>query len=149
MSGGQQQGVALARALAIEPQLLLLDEPLSNLDSKLREEMQAELRRIQKEVGTTTIMVTHDQGEALALSDRVVLLRQGRIEQIAKPGDIYDRPVNDFVAGFLGRANTIPALVRQNGTGCYAAFDDYAIKLEDAHSPGPAVARPRPERIRV
>jgi putative spermidine/putrescine transport system ATP-binding protein len=147
MSGGQQQRVALARALAIEPRLLLLDEPLSNLDSKLREEMQVELRRIQNEVGTTTIMVTHDQGEALALSDRVVLMRQGRIEQIAKPGDIYDRPVNDFVAGFLGRANTIPALVRQNGTGCYAAFDDYAIRLEDAHAPGPAFARLRPERI--
>lgn len=148
LSGGQQQRVALARALAIEPRLLLLDEPLSNLDSKLREEMQIELRRIQHEVGTTTIMVTHDQGEALALSDRVVLMRQGRIEQTAKPGDIYDRPANDFVAEFLGRANSIPALVRQNGSGCYAAFADYAIKMESVHSLGPTIARLRPERIR-
>lgn len=148
LSGGQQQRVALARALAIEPRLLLLDEPLSNLDSKLREEMQAELSRIQHEIGTTTIMVTHDQGEALALSDRVVLMRQGRIEQTARPREIYDRPMNDFVAGFLGRANNIPAVIKKNGVGYDVAFDDYAIKLANADIVGPAVARLRPERIR-
>src|SRR5690348_2804638 len=105
MSGGQQQRVALARALVIKPDVLLLDEPLSNLDAKLREEMQVELRQIQRIVGTTTILVTHDQSEAMALSDRIVVLNRGRVEQIAPPIDIYQRPASTFVANFLGRIN--------------------------------------------
>ena len=91
MSGGQQQRVALARALVIKPSILLLDEPLSNLDAKLREEMQIELRQIQRTVGTTTILVTHDQSEAMALSDRIVVMNKGRVEQIARPEEAYER----------------------------------------------------------
>ena len=107
LSGGQQQRVALARALVIRPQILLLDEPLSNLDAKLREEMQIELRQIQRSVGTTTILVTHDQAEAMALSDRIVVMNQGRAEQIGPPHEVYERPVTSFVANFLGRTNLV------------------------------------------
>lgn len=109
MSGGQQQRVALARALVIRPAILLLDEPLSNLDAKLREEMQLELRQIQRQSGTTTVLVTHDQQEALALSDRIVVMNQGRVEQIGSPFDVYERPGSAFVATFLGRTNTFSA----------------------------------------
>jgi putative spermidine/putrescine transport system ATP-binding protein len=105
MSGGQQQRVALARALVIRPGLLLLDEPLSNLDAKLREEMQIELRRIQRATGITTLMVTHDQAEALALSDRVVVMQAGRIEQDDVPLQAYEHPASGFVCDFLGKAN--------------------------------------------
>jgi putative spermidine/putrescine transport system ATP-binding protein len=107
MSGGQQQRVALARALVIKPQILLLDEPLSNLDAKLREEMQIELRQIQRSLGTTTILVTHDQGEAMALSDRLVVMNHGRAEQIGAPHDAYERPATPFVASFLGKTNLV------------------------------------------
>jgi putative spermidine/putrescine transport system ATP-binding protein len=111
MSGGQQQRVALARALVIKPDVLLLDEPLSNLDAKLREEMQVELRAIQRTVGTTTILVTHDQGEAMALSDRIVVMNRGRAEQVARPTEIYQQPATPFVANFLGKINVLPATV--------------------------------------
>ena len=107
MSGGQQQRVALARALVIRPRILLLDEPLSNLDAKLREEMQIELRQIQRTVGTTTILVTHDQAEAMALSDRIVVMNAGRVEQIARPHEAYENPASAFVAGFLGKTNVL------------------------------------------
>ena len=107
MSGGQQQRVALARALVIRPQILLLDEPLSNLDAKLREGMQIELRQIQRTVGTTTILVTHDQAEAMALSDRIVVMNQGRAEQIGPPHEAYERPATPFVANFLGKTNLV------------------------------------------
>jgi putative spermidine/putrescine transport system ATP-binding protein len=111
MSGGQQQRVALARALVIRPRILLLDEPLSNLDAKLREEMQFELRQIQRTLGTTTILVTHDQAEAMALSDRVVVMNRGRAEQIATPQQAYERPASPFVARFLGRTNELEGQV--------------------------------------
>jgi putative spermidine/putrescine transport system ATP-binding protein len=107
LSGGQQQRVALARALVIRPQILLLDEPLSNLDAKLREEMQIELRQIQRTVGTTTILVTHDQAEAMALSDRLVVMNNGRAEQIGAPHEAYERPATAFVASFLGKTNLV------------------------------------------
>ena len=107
MSGGQQQRVALARALVIRPNILLLDEPLSNLDAKLREEMQIELRQIQRTVGTTTILVTHDQAEAMALSDRIVVMNQGRAEQIGPPHEAYERPATPVVANFLGKTNLV------------------------------------------
>ena len=110
MSGGQQQRVALARALVIKPDLLLLDEPLSNLDAKMREEMQIELRRIQRTVGTTMILVTHDQSEAMALSDRVVVMNKGKVEQVAAPQEAYDRPASAFVANFLGRTNLLQGM---------------------------------------
>ena len=107
LSGGQQQRVALARALVIRPQILPLDEPLSNLDAKLREEMQIELRQIQRSVGTTTILVTHDQAEAMALSDRIVVMNHGKAEQVGPPHEVYERPASAFVAGFLGKANLV------------------------------------------
>jgi putative spermidine/putrescine transport system ATP-binding protein len=107
LSGGQQQRVALARALAIEPQVLLLDEPLSALDAKVRVQLRDEIRRIQLDVGTTTLFVTHDQEEALAVADRVGVMRSGRLEQIAAPEELYSRPVNDFVADFVGVTNRL------------------------------------------
>src|SRR5271154_2070699 len=107
LSGGQQQRVALARALVTRPQILLLDEPLSNLDAKLREEMQIELRQIQRTVEITAILVTHDQTEAMALSDRIVVMNKGKAEQIASPDDAYERPASPFVASFLGKTNVL------------------------------------------
>lgn len=105
LSGGQQQRLALARALAREPKLLLLDEPLSNLDAQLREQMRAELKRIQSEWGVTTVYVTHDQAEAMAISDRIAVLNQGRLMQLGSAEEIYERPTTEFVAGFIGRTN--------------------------------------------
>ena len=107
MSGGQQQRVALARALVVKPEILLLDEPLSNLDAKLREGMQIELRQIQRTLGTTTLLVTHDQGEAMALADRIVVMNNGEVEQIGAPFDIYEWPATPFVANFLGKTNVL------------------------------------------
>jgi spermidine/putrescine transport system ATP-binding protein len=112
LSGGQQQRVALARALAPKPKVLLLDEPLSALDLKLRKEMQVELKRLQLETGITFVFVTHDQEEALTMSDRVAVMRAGRIEQMGSPRDIYTKPVNRFVAGFIGETNFIEADVK-------------------------------------
>ncbi len=111
MSGGQQQRVALARALAIEPSVLLLDEPLSALDAKVRRQLREEIRRIQIMVGITTLFVTHDQEEALAMGDRVGVMSQGRLEQIAEPAELYDRPKTRFVAEFVGLTNRIPGVV--------------------------------------
>lgn len=108
LSGGQRQRVALARALVIEPPVLLLDEPLSNLDAKLREDMQFELRRIQRKVGTTTVMVTHDQTEALSISDRVVVMEAGRITQVDAPYPLYEQPRTPFISRFVGKANLLP-----------------------------------------
>jgi len=111
LSGGQQQRVALARALAIEPQVLLLDEPLSALDAKVRVQLRDEIRRIQLEVGTTTLFVTHDQEEALAVADRVGVMRSGNLEQLASPHDLYARPATPFVADFVGLTNRLRAIV--------------------------------------
>jgi putative spermidine/putrescine transport system ATP-binding protein len=108
LSGGQQQRVALARAIIYEPKVLLLDEPLAALDKQLRETMQLELKRLQRSVGITTIAVTHDQTEAMALADRVAIMRDGRIEQVASPGEAYAAPATQFVARFLGEANLLP-----------------------------------------
>lgn len=112
LSGGQRQRVALARAIVIEPPVLLLDEPLSNLDAKLREAMQFELRRIQRKLGTTTLMVTHDQAEALSISDRVVVMDNGRIQQIDTPHAIYESSGSRFVSTFVGKTNFLKATVR-------------------------------------
>lgn len=111
LSGGQRQRVALARALVIKPPVLLLDEPLSNLDAKLREEMQFELREIQRKVGTTAIMVTHDQAEAMSISDRVVVMEAGRITQVDTPLAVYEHPRNAFISTFVGKANLLHASV--------------------------------------
>jgi len=113
LSGGQQQRVALARALVMEPKVLLFDEPLSNLDAKLRVSMRGEIRRIQQEMGITSIYVTHDQDEAMVLSDKIVVMHNGRIQQIGAAPAIYRRPVNRFVADFIGRANFVPVTVEE------------------------------------
>jgi len=122
LSGGQKQRVAIARALAVEPQVMLLDEPLSALDLKLRQHMRAELRAIQKRTGVTFIYITHDQGEALAMSDRVGVMSQGRLQQVADPREIYNNPVNGFVASFVGEMNTFKGDVGQVADG----FASYA-----------------------
>jgi putative spermidine/putrescine transport system ATP-binding protein len=112
LSGGQRQRVAIARALVIEPPVLLLDEPLSNLDAKLRETMQFELRRIQRKLGTTTLMVTHDQAEALSISDRVVVMHAGRIQQVDAPYKLYEHPRSRFISDFVGKTNLLRGRVR-------------------------------------
>ena len=139
MSGGQQQRVALARALVIRPRILLLDEPLSNLDAKLREEMQLELRQIQRTLGTTTILVTHDQAEAMALSDRIVVMNKGRAEQIAAPQEAYDRPASPFVASFLGKTNELGGRV---SIGVVTIATGTWTRPEAADGPVTVVVRP-------
>jgi putative spermidine/putrescine transport system ATP-binding protein len=143
MSGGQQQRVALARALVIRPSLLLLDEPLSNLDAKLREEMQGELRQIQRSVGTTTVLVTHDQHEAMALSDRIVVMNQGRVEQIGAPDTVYGSPASAFVAHFLGKTNVLAATGDGDGA---VAIEGLSLPLAGAPA-GAVRLAVRPERL--
>ena len=128
LSGGQQQRVAIARALVNEPKVLLLDEPLGALDAKLRKEMQGELKKIQKEVGITFIFVTHDQEEALSMSDTVVVMNEGIIQQIGTPVDIYNEPENRFVASFIGESNIIEAIMIQD---CLVHFDDFDFECVD------------------
>ncbi|UUP19675.1 ABC transporter ATP-binding protein [Nitratireductor thuwali] len=154
LSGGQQQRVAVARALVIEPPLLLLDEPLSNLDAKLREEMQVELRRIQRTVGTTTIMVTHDQAEAMALSDRIAVMNRGRLEQTGSPQDVYDRPVTAFVSSFLGKTNLLQARLFKNDRDvCRIDIAGHCFSIAGSQcsgfADGTVQVSLRPERIRV
>src|SRR3979411_1109577 len=120
LSGGQQQRVALARALVNRPLLLLLDEPLSALDANLRKQMQSELKSLQREVGITFLFVTHDQEEAMALSDRIALLRQGALEQIASPREIYARPATAYTAQFIGHTNLLRATVQSGVATCTA-----------------------------
>ena len=146
MSGGQQQRVALARALVIKPSVLLLDEPLSNLDAKLREEMQIELRQIQRTLGTTTILVTHDQNEAMSLSDRIVVMSQGRIEQIGTPQETYERPASAFVSQFLGKTNDFAATIDRTSTPARLLAGSWSAPAPAGLS-GPVTISIRPERI--
>jgi putative spermidine/putrescine transport system ATP-binding protein len=137
LSGGQRQRVALARALVIEPPVLLLDEPLSNLDANLREEMQFEIRRIQCAVGITTLMVTHDQAEALSISDRVVVMQAGRVTQIDAPYTLYEHPRTRFISDFVGKANLLP--------GDYDQLGAPQVRHESGH--GELTLSLRPEKI--
>jgi len=121
LSGGQQQRVALARALVLNPKILLLDEPLSNLDAKVRIQVRAEIRKLQKELGITTVYVTHDQEEALTLSDHIVVFNQGRIFQYGAPKELYERPRNRFVADFIGINNLVAGTVRESNAGFLSA----------------------------
>jgi putative spermidine/putrescine transport system ATP-binding protein len=152
LSGGQRQRVALARALVIEPPVLLLDEPLSNLDAKLREEMQFELRQIQRKVGTTTVMVTHDQSEAMSISDRVVVMEAGRATQIDHPQRVYEHPSTRFISTFVGKANLLDCRVSGGGAGrtCVEVgalsldVDDTGFNVDAA-----ALLSVRPEKLQL
>ena len=146
MSGGQQQRVALARALAIEPSVLLLDEPLSALDARVRRQLREEIRRIQIMIGITTLFVTHDQEEALAMGDRVGVMSAGRLEQIAQPAELYDRPKTRFVAEFVGLTNRIPATT-SNGT--VTVLGTTVPLLEGSATTGQVQALVRPENVRL
>lgn len=132
LSGGQQQRVALARAIVIHPQVLLMDEPLSNLDAKLRIEMRNAIKRIQQQIGITTVYVTHDQEEALAVSDRIAVMNNGVIQQTGTPQEIYQRPSNRFVATFIGLSNILPAKICSAGRG--VDFGGYKVELPNLRS---------------
>jgi len=153
LSGGQRQRVALARALAPRPRLLLLDEPLSALDRALREQTRQELLRVQRETGTTFVLVTHDQDEALAMASRIGLLHQGRLAQVGTPAEIYERPRSRFVAAFMGAANILPGTVRTAAPDAILDLD--GIGPAQAAGPAPAAAGSalhvalRPERLRI
>jgi spermidine/putrescine transport system ATP-binding protein len=129
LSGGQQQRVAIARSLVLEPRILMFDEPLSNLDFKLRTQMREELRNLQRRLGKTSIYVTHDQTEALALSDRIAVLSHGRIEQIGTPGDIYERPATAFVAEFIGSSNMLRVRIVEGGDSGMIVVTDAGLRL--------------------
>jgi iron(III) transport system ATP-binding protein len=156
LSGGQQQRVALARSLIVEPSVLLLDEPLSNLDALLREQMRVEIRRIQKSLGTTAVYVTHDRVEAMTLSDRVIVMRDGKIMQIGAPQVIYEDPDNKFVAGFVGKVAFFPVelIEKQSSTDKWVCklgsktfqVTRYAKDLELGHE---AIIMARPESLRL
>lgn len=152
LSGGQQQRVSLARALVIKPKVLLLDEPLSNLDAKLRQEMREEIVEIQKKVGITTIFVTHDQEEALAISDRIAVMYEGRIEQVDTPVAIYNHPQTDFVSRFIGEVNQIQGQVLEalSNNQCLVSLDGYEQVLS-VHQPKDSVIDfyIRPEKIQI
>lgn len=146
LSGGQQQRVALARALAIQPRVLLLDEPLSALDAKVRTQLRDEIRRVQLEVGTTTLFVTHDQEEALAVADRVGVMNKGRLEQLAAPADVYANPATPFVAQFVGLNNQVPATV---SSGRARILGSELPTLDGSIDSGPGTAMVRPESVTV
>jgi ABC-type Fe3+/spermidine/putrescine transport system ATPase subunit len=141
ISGGQQQRVALARALVNQPKLLLLDEPLSALDANLRRQMQVELKSLQREVGITFMFVTHDQEEAMVMSDRIALLRSGELEQVATPREIYSRPATAYAAQFIGHTNLLRGEVRDGRVHCSSL--QWTVAMPD----GPAVFSVRPENI--
>ena len=152
LSGGQQQRVALARALVIKPDVLLMDEPLSNLDAKLRVEMRTVIKEIQREVGITNIYVTHDQEEAMAVSDRIAVMNLGEIQHIGTPKDIYQRPANLFVANFIGRTNVVNAELKVDNDGCWLIFaDGYKVKmtniLEEEQHDQKVIVTIRPEEV--
>ena len=151
LSGGQLQRVAIARAIVIEPHVLLLDEPLSNLDAKLRVEMRGEIRRLQKLLGITVLYVTHDQEEALAISDRIAVMRAGRVEQIATPRAIYEQPMTPFVASFVGTTNLLNGIIRaRDGAFAEIAFAGTSIRTRVAGTVGdPVAVSLRPEALRL
>jgi ABC-type Fe3+/spermidine/putrescine transport system ATPase subunit len=149
LSGGQQQRVALARAIVIEPEVLLLDEPLSNLDASLREEMRFEIRRLHDEFRITTVYVTHDQTEAMVTSDRIAVMNRGRLEQLDDPFTLYNRPKTRFAAGFIGRTNFLEGTL-ENGRISFPGFSAEALLLPGAGAAGRnIVISVRPQSIRL
>ena len=149
LSGGQMQRVALARSLVMRPDVLLLDEPLSNLDAKLREHLRFELRELQGELNLTAVYVTHDQGEALALADKIVVMRQGRVEQSAAPRELYENPRNRFVADFLGVSNIFDGSLADDGTTLDVPGLATTWRLERPAAPGDYAVCMRPESLEV
>ncbi|ERL05609.1 ABC transporter ATP-binding protein [Mitsuokella sp. oral taxon 131] len=154
LSGGQQQRVALARAIVIHPSVLLMDEPLSNLDAKLRVEMRAAIREVQKQVGITTVYVTHDQEEALSISDRIAVMKKGEIQQTARPHTVYTRPYNVFVSTFIGHSNLFRARIARKGGGLAVVFaDGYTMAMEnlsaEAQEGMEAIVSVRPEEFSI
>jgi iron(III) transport system ATP-binding protein len=151
LSGGQQQRVALARALAVKPECLLLDEPLSNLDAKLRNEMRAEIRNICKRSGLTTIYVTHDQKEALSIADRIAVMKQGRIAQVGTPAELYQKPANRFVAEFIGQTNLFDGRVLEQERGLVRLQTALGMVMGFSETPLPekVTVVVRPEQLRV
>jgi iron(III) transport system ATP-binding protein len=151
LSGGQQQRVAVARALVLEPEVLLFDEPLSNLDAKLRRHVREEIRELQQKLGLTSVYVTHDQGEALAVSDRIIVMRNAEIAQAGAPHELYDQPIDQFVADFIGDANLVEAEITAVN-GALATVRIGPLTRELPHrglAPGPAHVALRPEAIRL
>ena len=146
LSGGQQQRVALARALAIRPRVLLLDEPLSALDAKVRGELRDEIRRVHQEVGTTTVFVTHDQEEAFTLADRVAVINNGRLQQIGPPTEIYEKPATEFVADFVGLTNRLPGVA---GDGLVEVLGDRLPLLDGSAKDGDVTVLVRPESMQL
>jgi spermidine/putrescine transport system ATP-binding protein len=149
LSGGMQQRVALARALVNLPKVLLLDEPLGALDLKLRKELQVELKRIQRDVGITFVYVTHDQEEALTMSDRIAVMNRGRVEQVATPEEVYNRPATTFVAGFIGVSNLMPATVTSSGEVKLDEGTTVATETDGFSQGDRCHAVVRPEKLRV
>jgi putative spermidine/putrescine transport system ATP-binding protein len=145
LSGGQQQRVALARALVIEPDILLLDEPLSNLDAKLRHEVRVEIRELQKELGLTTVMVTHDQEEALTMADRLVVMSNGQVQQVGSQRELYENPANTFVAGFVGRTNFLHGRVETPGV--FRSESGLGIRCAQGAAAHGRTLAIRPERL--
>lgn len=149
LSGGQQQRVALARALAVEPRILLLDEPLSNLDAHLREEMRFEIRRVHDELGITTVYVTHDQGEALVTADKVAVMKGGVVQQLGTPEEIFERPANAFVASFIGSNNEIAGTLGEPGIFMLGTERIAATERTPGRAGQPAVLCVRPSRVEL
>ena len=154
LSGGQQQRVAVARALVFGPKLVLMDEPLGALDKQLREQLQLEIKHLHDELGVTVVYVTHDQSEALTMSDRIAVFHQGRIQQLAKPGELYERPANAFVASFIGENNRFDGtVVARDGAACRVRLADgseVAATTQAGLAAGdPAVLSLRPERVMI
>jgi len=147
LSGGQQQRVAVARALVLEPQVLLFDEPLSNLDAKLRRKVRDDIRGLQQSLGLTVVYVTHDQSEALAVSDRVIVMSNSKIAQIGSPRELYERPANRFLADFIGDANLITGEVVSDGTGQVFIASKLRLPLDGSPVSGPALFAVRPQRL--
>src|SRR6478752_2702920 len=146
LSGGQQQRVALARALVFRPDVLLLDEPLSNLDAKLRQDVRVEIRELQRQLGLTTVMVTHDQEEALTMADRLVVMNEGSVHQVGTQRDLYERPADLFVAGFVGRTTFLAGTVEAPGR--FRSDGGLSLAITDG-TPGKATLSLRPERLEI
>jgi len=151
LSGGQQQRVAVARALVLEPQVLLFDEPLSNLDAKLRRQVREDIREIQQNLGLTVVYVTHDQEEALAVSDRIIVMRNAQVAQEGSPRDLYEYPEDTFVADFIGEANLLPCVIDKIAGGkAQVSIGDYSQNLDARNlEAGPAILAVRPNRVTI